>query len=166
MIEKRKGQLKISFGMIFSIILIVVFLAFAFYAIKTFIEFQDNAKTEVFLDDLQKDVNRIWRSFESSESREYFVSSKVDFVCFIDFDSNAKGENSVFYSELERAHYSGENLAFYPVKFTGSESAQIMNLDIEKTTLEENPLCIEANGGKISLILNKDQGTLVSVEKI
>ena len=36
--------MKISFGMIFSIILIIAFLAFAFYAMKFFLDFKEKQK--------------------------------------------------------------------------------------------------------------------------
>lgn len=161
-----KGQMQISFGMIFSIILIILFLGFAFYAIKTFLGFQDSAKAGKFLDDLQSDVNRIWNSQVSSEQQEYIVPSGINFVCFVDFSSGAIGENAIFYSELKRAGYSQENLVFYPVELgSGFESKEINHLDIGKTTAGENPLCIKTNG-KVVLRLKKDFGeALVTITK-
>jgi hypothetical protein len=164
--RKNKGQLKISFGMIFSIILIIVFLAFGFYAIKTFLGFQDQAKLEKFSDDLQSDVDRVWRSSESSENKEYSIASGVDFVCFIDSDSDAAGENSVLYSELKYATPRGENLVFYPVETSEAGSSEIKYIDIEKTTAEENPFCLEVRNQKISLILQKEfDEDLVTITK-
>jgi len=162
----KQAQMEMSFGMIFSIILIVVFLGFAFYAIKTFLSFQDNAKAGKFYDQIQGDIDRIWKSSQSSEQQEYVVPSSADFVCFIDFSSGEKGADSVFYSELERINYGSENLAFYPVKFTGFESKEISHLNIEKTTENENPLCIKTSNGKVSLVLKKGFGeALVTVTK-
>ena len=163
---KTIGQMQLSFGMIFSIILIVVFLAFAFYGIKTFLAFQDSAKAGRFFDQIQGDIDRIWKSSQSSEQREYVVPSRADFVCFVDFLSDAKGENSIFYPELKRADYGRENLVFYPVKFTGFESKEISHMDITETTSEENPLCIKTSDGRESLILKKDFGeALVTVTR-
>lgn len=165
--EKKRGQMQLSFGMIFSIILVVVFLGFAFYAIKTFLAFQDSAKAGKLFDELQSDIDRIWKSSQSSEQQEYVVPSGADFVCFIDFSSDAQGADSIFYTELERSDYGSENLAFYPVKFTGFESKEIKHIDIEETTAEENPLCIKTSNGRVSLVLKKDFGeALVMIEKI
>ena len=164
--KDKKGQVEMSFGMIFSIILIIVFLGFAFYAIKTFLAFQDSAKAGRFFDQVQGDVDRIWKSSQSSEQQMYSVQSGADFVCFIDFSSDAKGENSIFYSELERADYGSENLAFYPVEFTGFESKEMNHINIEETTAEENPLCIKTSNGKVALTLKKDFGeALVTISK-
>lgn len=163
--KSKRAQMEMSFGMIFSIILIVVFLGFAFYAIKTFLAFQDNAKAGKFYDGFQADVTTIW-NYQGSSEREYLVPSSADFVCFIDFSSSEKGVDSAFYSELKRADYGSENLAFYPVKFTGFESANIEHLNIEKTTENENPLCIKTSNGKVILTLKKDFGeALVTISK-
>ena len=155
----RKGQLKLSFGMIFSIFLIIIFLAFAFYAIKVFLGFQNSAKAGKFVSDLQSDVNRVWQSTQASELEEYPVPSGVDYVCFIDFSSDSRGENSVFYSEIKNGvDYINSNFAFYPVKYQEDWSGKIKNIDIQATTSEENPLCISVNNGKASLYLKRDYG--------
>ena len=56
----KSGQMKISFGMIFSIILIIAFLGFAIYAIMTLLEIIDNAKIAKFVEDLQGDVDKMY----------------------------------------------------------------------------------------------------------
>ena len=76
----KKGQLKISFGMIFSIILIVVFIAFAGYAIVKFINLQQTIQIESFKNDLQNDVNAL--SGGDSYQREYYLPKKINEVCF------------------------------------------------------------------------------------
>jgi len=162
----KKGQTELSFGMIFSIILIVVFLGFAFYAIKIFLNFQDNAKAGRLFDSLQSDIDRVWKSSFSSEQGEYFVPSYASFVCFVDFSSDAEGKNSALYPELKKANYGSENIVVYPVKYPESSSKELNHLNLEDTTLEENPFCIEKDNGKIALVLNKDFGeALVTIEK-
>ena len=130
----RKGQIKLSFGMIFSIILIIVFLVFAFYAIKVFLGIQNTAQTGKFISDLKSDVDRVWKSTESSEEKEYNLPSKIDYVCFIDDEY--------------------ENLFFQADKFF--EGGQIEHIDISKMTSVEDPYCIENIGGKIKLTLIKE----------
>ena len=73
--KRKKAQIKLSFGMIFSIILIIVFLAFAFYAIKVFLGIQNTAQIGKFISDLKSDVDRVWKSTESSEEKEYNLLS-------------------------------------------------------------------------------------------
>lgn len=130
----RKGQIKLSFGMIFSIILIIVFLAFAFYAIKIFLGIQDAAQTEKFINDLKSDIDRVWKSTESSEEKEYVLPSKIDAVCFRDDEY--------------------ENLFFQSDKFF--EGEQINHIDTSKITSTENPFCIENVRRKVKLTLVKE----------
>ena len=78
----RGGQLKLSFGMIFSIILIIVFLFFAFYAINMILDFQGTASVGGFVNDLQKDVDKMWAGSGGSQGYEYSLSDDIDEVCF------------------------------------------------------------------------------------
>ena len=141
---QMRGQIKLSFGMIFSIILIIVFLIFAFYAIKTFLGIQNTAQTGKFINDLQTDIDRVWKSTESSEEQEYFLPSKIDAVCFRDEEY--------------------ENLFFQSDKFF--EGKQINHIDTSKMTSAENPYCISNIDGKVKLTLVKEMNeALVTIER-
>lgn len=140
----KNGQIKLSFGMIFSIILIIVFLAFAFYAIKTFLGMQNTIQTEKFLSDLKSDIDRVWKSTESSEEKEYVLPSKIDAVCFRDDEYG--------------------NLFFQSDKFF--EGGQIEHIDIQNMTFAEDPYCVENIKGKVTLTLVKEIGeALVTITR-
>lgn len=140
----KNGQIKLSFGMIFSIILIIVFLAFAFYAIKTFLGIQNAAQTGKFISDLRSDIDRVWKSTESSEEKEYILPSKIDAVCFRDDEY--------------------ENLFFRSDKFF--KGGQINHIDILKIISKENPFCIENVRGKVKLTLVKEiDAALVTITR-
>ncbi len=164
---EKRGQLKISFGMIFSIILIIIFLTFGFYAIRTFLGIQEKATVGLFLDDFQGDVNSVWQSIEGSQEKEYNLPKKISYVCFIDGDvSSGNGKHSHFFSDLKVTLLDENNIAFYPVGSSGIESSEIKNLDIEGITQNENPFCIENKGGKVKLTLIKESGDAqVKIEK-
>ena len=166
---KSRGQMQISFGMIFSIILVIVFLGFAFYAIKTFLSFKDQATGGKLIEDLQNDVNNIYEnSVKASQPKEYAVPSGTSYVCFIDFSSDSSGPNAGLYSPIKSGvDYINSNFAFYPIDHSGTGSAEIDHLDIEATTAEENPLCFGVNNGKVNLVLKKDFGeALVTIQKV
>lgn len=140
----KNGQIKLSFGMIFSIILIIVFLAFAFYAIKTFLGMQNTIQTEKFLSDLKSDIDRVWKSTESSEEKEYALPSKIDAVCFRDNEY--------------------ENLFFRSDKFF--EGGQINHINISEIISTGDSYCIENIGGKVTLTLVKEIGeALVTITR-
>ena len=163
----RKGAVEMSFGMIFSIILIIFFLSFAFFGIKTFLGVQNSAKTTKFLSDFNADVEQVWKSPQASQSKEYTLPSSKKKVCFVDFSSPKKGVDSGIYDELKRAYYGKENMVFYPVVFEGVESMQVRYIDLGKITIDKNPFCIENIDGKVSLRLTKDfADALVTITKV
>ena len=165
--KDKLGQLKISFGMIFSIILIVIFLAFSTYAILKFLEIQDTVTISKMADDFQADIDKVWRGSKSSVEKEYSLPKKVVYVCFRDYNSNQKGINEDLYDVLLDVYFEKENFFFYPIgSGLGLDSKEIKNIDLEKTTENENPLCIENMNGKVNLILKKNFGeSLVTIKK-
>jgi len=134
--KPKRAQMHLSFGMIFSIILIIVFIVFAFYAIKKFIGLQQNIQIKKFAEDLQADVDKMWGSTQGSQTEEYALPDKIEAVCFED-----------------RGY---ENLIFHSSKLIGG--VMIEHLDIGKITKDESPFCIENIDGKVSIIIEKNYG--------
>jgi hypothetical protein len=131
--ENRKGQMNLSFGMIFSIILIIAFIVFAFYAIKKFLNFQDTINIEKFKDNLQSDIDAMWKSSDGSQQVEYNLPKKITAVCFKDDDY--------------------ENLYFKPETISGKK---IEHLDIIATLNEQDSACFENTNGKVRMTIKKD----------
>ena len=156
--------MKLSFGMIFSIILIIIFIAFAFYVIKTFLGTGITAQAAAFKDDIQNDVNKLWSASQGSQEEEYFLPNKIEYVCFVDYYSTASGAYSEIYEELKLGYYGSENLFFYPSnELSGIE---LKHVAIEDITSFQNPYCIPNTDSRVKIILNKDfNETLVTVAK-
>jgi hypothetical protein len=141
---KRRGAIELSFGMIFSIVLIIIFLAFGFYAITKFLDLQKNIQTEKFLSDFQGDVNLMWKSQQGSQPRTYTLPTDITAVCF---------KNDEF-----------ENLQFSSNKIIRGK--KILNIDIEKTIGDKDSLCMQNVNGKVSMTLVKNFGdVLVTITK-
>lgn len=154
---KKRGQLKLSFGMIFSIILIIIFIAFAFYAVQKFIDVQKSVQIGKFASDFQNDIDKIWKGSQGLQEKEYFLPKKISFVCFADYSSNEKGQNRNFYDELKLVYYENENLFFYPIgSAEGIGGKEMKHIDLTKTTETENPLCAKNIEGRISFTIQKD----------
>ena len=128
--------MKISFGMIFSIFLIIVFIAFAIYAITKFINLQKTIQIESFSNNLQEDINNMWKSAKGSQEETYSLPNKIEAVCFTDDEFN--------------------NLMFRSSNFM--EGGKIEHIDILTITEGEDPYCISNIDGKVKLIISKDFG--------
>ena len=128
----KKGQMKLSFGMIFSIILIIVFLVVAFYAIQKFLVLQKDIVYKQFIDDLNADVYEKWKSTQGSEVITYKVPSSIESICFV-----------------QNIDY---NLEVNLKKKTFPKTENIEHLDIPGTLGGNSKLCIPVQDSKIKLI--------------
>ena len=158
--HNKRGQIKLSFGMIFSIILIILFLSFGFWGIKKFMGLSDVAKIVQFKDGLQDDVDKLWRASQGAQNVEYYLPKDIEYICFIDYISGESGGRySQIYREMRNTFMEYENLFLYPLGSSeGLDSTQIKHVDLSATISNENPFCIENQGGKIKLRIEKDFG--------
>jgi len=156
--HNKRGQTKISFGMIFSIILIILFLSFGFWGIKKFMTLSDVAKIVQFKDNLQGDIDKLWRGSQGAQNVEYYIPRNVQYICFIDYISGQNGERySQIYTDMRTTFMEYENMFLYPLSSVeGLVSTQIKHVDLSSTTSAENPFCIENVNGKIKLRIEKD----------
>ncbi len=140
----KRAQMKMSFGMIFSIFLIVIFLTFAIYAIIKFINMQHLIQIELFKDNLQADINQMWQSQYGSQPKEYYLPNKINAVCFLDDDY--------------------QNLIFEPDTLIERDNIDNINITFITSEGEEDPFCIPNIEGKVKMTLVKDYGeTLVKI---
>lgn len=152
----KRGQIKLSFGMIFSIFLIIIFVSFAFYAIYKFLDIQEGIEIGRFVDGVQHDVDKMWKSTQGSQVVEYRLAKDVEYVCFVDYSNPKAGSSEELYDHLKQNYYEYENLFFYPISSAGELNAfEIKHIDIQKMTKSQNPYCIESSDGKIEMTIKK-----------
>jgi len=149
--------MQLSFGMIFSIILIIFFVAFAFYAIGKILPAGDEFKISLFINDLKGVVDDMWRGTQGEQLFSTDLPKKVEGVCFVDFNKRPNS-NEEIYRDFELYSDTGWNTFFFPV---GSSEAvkgfSLNNLNVTATTISQNPLCIQ-NDKKIEFFIKKDFG--------
>jgi len=154
--KRGQGIFGISFGTIFSVILIVFFIVIAFIVIKSFLNTQKCAKIGIFIDNFENDVKDAWNSQSSSFESSGNLPSNIDYVCFANLSENFNGDN--FDIENEIGLYQGQNanLFFYPNKNTCNMPYHyIEHLDIGKITALKNPYCIAVKKGQIKIQIEK-----------
>ncbi len=164
---EKRGQMKMSFGMIFSIILIVLFLAFSIYGIVKFLDFQKSVQIGQFTTYIQDDINKMWGGTQGSVDKEYRLPQQINYVCFYNLNSPGIGAKSSYTRDFELVSEGKNNFYFYPVGSGGDLGAKVIkHIDIAKITSEENPFCIPNTNGKIKMNIKMDLGdSLVSITR-
>lgn len=139
--------MELSFGMLFSIILIIIFIAFAVYGIGKFLNLQKNIQTKTFVNDLNYDIDKLWRS-QGSQPVTYTVPVNVERVCFSedefekDINMEIRGEKSIETYDIVHAKLSDD--------FSSGKGGD----------------CVSVEKGKIALQLEKGyKETLVTIRK-
>src|SRR3989344_4039358 len=115
----KRGQFEMSFGMIFSIILIVAFIIVAFVVINSFFGVQCSAEEGIFIKDLQNEVDRVWRGAGAETNYNGKISGcKIERVCFWDSESQSKGKYASLENEFRifTDEEGNHNLYFSPRK--------------------------------------------------
>ena len=154
--NEKRAQIDLSFGMIFSIILIICFVVFAFYVINNLLRTKGTTEAAIFAGDLQDKVNEFWTSSGGSETTSFNVPQKTEKICFIDFSSPSTISSEI-YEEFERISEKENDLIFYPRDSAkGFNSVKIDNINLEQITATENPYCIPTKDSKVTLKIKKD----------
>ena len=145
--KRKRGAMELSFGMLFSIILIIIFIAFAVYGIGKFLNLQKNIQTKTFVNDLNYDIDKLWRS-QGSQPVTYTVPVNVERVCFSedefekDINMEIRGEKSIETYDIVHAKLSDD--------FSSGKGGD----------------CVSVEKGKIALQLEKEyKETLVTIRK-
>ena len=128
----NKRGLQISFGIIFSIIIIIAIIGVAFYAISYFVDLGRCTDISLFHNDFQEEVNEIWNSEIARESFVGTLPGGIEAVCFKNPESqvNLRGGE---YEELQDYFVTRGNTFLYPVESAcGQESRIIDHLDLSE----------------------------------
>ena len=154
--NKRGMIMGMSFGVIFSIILIIFFIMITFIAINAFLNTKDCAKIGIFLDSFQSNVDKAWNSQSDDFKFKGSLPSKLDFICFYDMEDSLKGSYNEIGFELGRYKGTGANFFFYPTgKACNIPRHIIKHVDLELITEKQNPSCIPLEKGIVNLRIKK-----------
>jgi hypothetical protein len=154
----RKAEIMgLSFNMIFSIILIIVFIVVAWIAIKIFwnpseCALLDRSQEGIFKTDLQNAINDAWNSETTNSEFKITLPGKIQYVCFLNFDSTKTGSYTEFVNDMTL--FGRGNLYLYPSKKAcdGFRSLTLQHINIEEITKNENPYCVEnKNNAKLKI---------------
>jgi len=145
----KRGQqtMGLPFGMIFSIILIIVFIVIAFIAIGHFLDLGKCAQVGEFYNSLQEEINEIWVSQESQVDFDFDLPGGVKKICFANLSEGVSVDSrDDDYKEIERFSFYKANIFLLPA----GESCEmphkfVEHIDTSETGLDKNPYCFDLN---------------------
>ncbi|MGV8152118.1 MAG: hypothetical protein ACP5OG_03480 [Candidatus Nanoarchaeia archaeon] len=161
--KKAQETVGMSFGMIFSIILMIFFVVVAIIAIKYFMSTKKCIQIAQFAEGFEEEVNSAWKSYSKVET----VFSKplptsITKVCFANLSKTLA--NTEISSEIKYFNKK-YNMFFYPTKNACEiPNIKIDHINLEKMTSVKNPYCFNVVKGKVTIKLEKDYtDTLVNL---
>lgn len=146
----KRGQqtMGMPFGMIFAIILIVVFVVIAFKAVGSFLDIGESASVGMFYDELQEAVNDAIRGQESD--REFIINlpGDIEEVCFGNLSATINNNPGGKYDEiLNYDVYIANTFLFPPEKAQNMQWKLTDRINVTKITANSNPYCVDVDAG-------------------
>jgi len=164
---QKRGSIELSFQLIFSLILVAVFIYAAFTGIKYFLNVSEHAQINTFIAELQSKVESAWLATEISQTYEISLPSGIKYVCFSEVNNLTKSaltkSNITACKDFENylPLYKDKNLFFCPAEAAWKVSAPMyMNINCNGKnclTFPKNPYCIK-NDGKVRFKLEMNLG--------
>ena len=169
----RRGSIELSFGMIFSIIIIIAIVGVATYAIVYFLDLGKLTELSLFHQKFQETIDDVWGSSITDKVVSFTLPAGIKLVCFGNLSSNSW--NPAYEEEYEHfKEYSSSferertNRFIYPTNEAGEFSFKkvskiyLSELGQPHTDFE----CFEVSDRKIKVRLKKDTfDALVKVKK-
>jgi len=163
----KRGSIELSFQLIFSLILVAVFIYAAFTGIKYFLAISQHAQISTFIAELQSKVDSAWLTTEISQTYEISVPSSIKYVCFSTPNTLTKagltGLNITECKDFENyiLMFKNMNMFFCPASAAWKVDAPIYTYINCKTkdclTFPKTPYCIKTDG-KVRFKLEKALG--------
>lgn len=157
-----KGQMNISFGVIFSIIIIIAIIATAGYVTKYFLDLNRCGEIGKFKENFEREINNAYRGSITQDTFEGRLPSGIEYVCFGDINSGFSGTGREAYEHFRLYGDGNSNLYMYPEEKACDGDLAYFNIDHVETG---EFFCKEVIDGKVSFKIEKDStDALVTVE--
>lgn len=148
---EERGQIQLSFGMIFSIIIIIATIGVTFYIIAQFMKTSNCAGDALVQKSLQDEIDRAWNS-AIYNGRFTFNEVRAKEICF----GNPLAYNASYKTEaeaLQKYNKNGANLFIYPPSAACDNTRAAYKLEHVNIT---QFFCSKIIGGKGRVSLEKE----------
>jgi hypothetical protein len=144
--KRAEGVMSMPFGIIFSVILIIVFISVAIYVIIKWLDLQKCTQVGSFYQDLQDKVNEAYSGTGYKDWMSVSLPSGVKEVCFADLKARQSGKFKEEYDALNHLEDYDANTFLYPEGGAcNMEYSLIEHLDLSKIIQTHNPYCISTD---------------------
>ncbi|MCX8159014.1 MAG: hypothetical protein N3D20_01845 [Candidatus Pacearchaeota archaeon] len=162
--DKKRGQVQLSFGMIFSIIVIIATVAVAFYAISYFLNLSRCTQTGNFYSLLQNEIDKAWAGEITQKIFSGKLPSGIKMVCLGNmsqsYDARLYGK---IHQELKMISIAKNNIYLYPI--WNACEGEFASKRLEHAKIEEF-FCINVKNNEVKIKLTKGSGeALVTLSK-
>jgi len=174
--KRSQHTMGLPFSTIFSVILIIAFIAVAFFVINAFLDSKRCAQVGVFVNNLERDVKKAWNSAGIDFEFPGSLPKNMKKVCFIDFTKTLRGPHRNDDIGLTVDNFRGYrckggepcNLILYPTQAAcDMEYHLIEHLDTAQITINENPYCIDVTKGEVEFRIIKELNQrLVEIKRV
>ena len=165
----KRGAIELSFGMIFSVIIIIAIVGVAIYAITTFLDIGKTSQFGLFHQRFQETVDDVWASSITNRIVSFALPSSVKLVCFGNLAGNSYNpQYEDEFRELKRYSSNFEqqnaNRFLYPPD-KGGEFAYKKVDKIDLSGMINGFDCFRVVSGNVKIRLVKDEfDPLVKIE--
>lgn len=149
----KRGQFQISFGMIFSIIVIIAILGVAFYVLKNFLQTSQCAEIGLFYEGLKDHVDKAWQSTFHKDAFRGTLPRGIEFVCFGTAEQTPQREDRDLHRELTLRARDEENVFLAPREKACDASLASFSLKHAKT---EEFFCVPVIDHEIEIKTKKE----------
>jgi len=149
--REKRGVISISFGMIFSIILIIAIIGVAFYAITYFLNLSKCTEIALFYQGFQEEVDEAWASEITRETFVGKLPGGIEAVCFYDRDAESIGSGEE-YDALKDYFITQGNMFLYPPENACEQvSRKALHIDLSGSGWH----CFQVRNNKVDIPLEK-----------
>ncbi len=156
----RTGSIELSFGMIFSIIIMVAIIGVAVYAISAFLDIGQTSQFGLFHQQFQETIDEVWASSITDKVSSFSLPSSIELVCFGSLSGNIfNPEYEDEFKELKRYSSNFEqqntNRFLYPSDKGGEFTyKKIGKIDLSAMNGFD---CFEVKSGVLKIRLVKEE---------
>jgi hypothetical protein len=158
---KKRGQMQIPFGMIFSIFLIVIFFLAAFFGIRAFLNIQKCTEVNLFYEELQNGIDNAWQKQTTNKDFKLNLPSGIEAICFANTTISPTADKQLF-EEIRYLDPNSNVFLYPPEKACDRSSKELKHINLSKITDEKNPYCIDlSERDTIKLVKDYFDGSVV-----